>query len=306
MEAMRQATRERVLVAEKVAGGDLTVAVEPRSDRDVLGRSLQGMIEELSRIIGEVRATAAALSSSATDLASTSQAVAHGTGEQAASVDEASYNLQEISSAIERNAKSVRETESVAEAGARHAAESGDAVREALSAMNSIVEKISFIEEIAFRTNILALNAAIEAARAGEQGRGFSVVAREVRGLAERSHEVAREIRSLAASSAVVATRSGTLIGSLVPSIRKTADLVQDMAAALGEQSSAVSRCNSMVSQVGQVTQRNAATAEELAATAEEMAARAKALQELMDFFELRVAVGPGLGRGRRPAELPA
>src|SRR5215468_9745083 len=98
--------------------------------------------------------------------------------------------------------------------------------------MKSIAEKISIIEELAYQTNLLALNAAIEAARAGEHGKGFAVVATEVRRLAETSQGAAKEISDLATSSLALAERTGGLLAALVPSIRQTAELVQQVTAA--------------------------------------------------------------------------
>jgi methyl-accepting chemotaxis protein len=146
---------------------------------------------------------------------------------------------------------------------------------------------VSIIEEIAYQTNLLALNAAIEAARAGEHGKGFAVVATEVRKLAERSQTAAKEISNLAGTSVKVAERSGQQLEELVPSIRKTADLVQEVAAASAEQSAGVAQINKAMAQVDQVTQRNASAAEELASTAEEMAAQAEALQQLVGHFRV-------------------
>jgi methyl-accepting chemotaxis protein len=192
--------------------------------------------------------------------------------------------------------------EQMAVQGARDAEESGRAVKETVEAMGSIAQKISIIEEIAYQTNLLALNAAIEAARAGEHGKGFAVVATEVRKLAERSQTAAREISGLATSSVKVATRSGELLGALVPSIRKTADLVQEVVAASAEQSGGVTQMSKAMQHVDQVTQRNASASEELASTAEELSAQAEALLQLVSFFR----VEEGSERGWRPAFRPA
>jgi methyl-accepting chemotaxis protein len=224
-------------------------------------------------MIKEVRGGATALSSASTQITSSAQALAQGTSEQAASVEETASSLQQISASIGQNAENTRVMEQMALKGA---------------------------------PNLLALNAAIEAARAGEHGRGFAVVATEVRKLAERSQSAARDIRSLAGSSVKVAERSGELLLQLVPSIGKTADMVQEVASASREQSAGVAQINQALAQVEQVTQRNASAAEELSSTAEEMASQADALDQLMAFFK----VGddspiPAPPQGRRPASMP-
>ena len=106
-----------------------------------------------------------------------------------------------------------------------------------------------------------------------------------MRKLAERSQAAANEISGLASGSVRVAEHSGALLGELVPAIRRTAELVQEVAAASAEQSVGVQQINRAMSTVDQVTQSNASAAEELASTAEEMAAQAESLQQLMDFF---------------------
>jgi methyl-accepting chemotaxis protein len=178
-------------------------------------------------------------------------------------------------------------------------------VVETVAAMKSIAERISIIEEIAYQTNLLALNAAIEAARAGEHGRGFAVVATEVRKLAERAQKAAKEIGAMAGSSVKVAERSGQLIVELVPTIRKTADLVQEVAAASAEQSSGVGQVSKAMGIVDQVTQRNASAAEELSSTAEEMASQAESLQQLMSFFAVNNQGGVVRPHVAHPAPAP-
>jgi methyl-accepting chemotaxis protein len=278
-----------VEVADAIAGGDLTVAIEA-SGTDETGRllaAMQAMTEKLAQVIGEVRSGAGALSSAATQVSATSANLSQGTSEQAASVEETSSSLEQMSSSITQNAENSRATEQMASSGAKNAEESGAAVTQTVQAMKDIAERISIIEEIAYQTNLLALNAAIEAARAGEHGKGFAVVATEVRKLAERSQKAAGEISALSSQSVKVAEKSGQLLTELVPTIRKTADLVQEVAAASQEQSSGVAQINKAMAQVDQVTQRNAAAAEELASTAEEMTSQAEALQDLVAFFHV-------------------
>jgi methyl-accepting chemotaxis protein len=290
-------------VARRIAEGDLTQEVPVRGGDEIgdLQEAMQAMARNLGRVLGEVRSGADALLAASGQVSATSQTLSQGTGEQAASVEETTASLEEMSASIGQNAENSQATEKMATEGSRDADEGGTRVRETVEAMRRIAERIEVVEEIAYQTNLLALNAAIEAARAGEHGKGFAVVASEVRKLSEGAQKAAREIGELTGTSLAVAEKSGQMIERLVPTIQKTAALVQEVAAASREQKEGVAQISRAMSAVDQVTQRNASAAEELAATADQVAIQAEALQKLVAFFRVH-AGGEALPR---PAGAP-
>ena len=278
-----------VTAANSLAEGDLTTRIESDST-DETGRMLaamRDMTERLTMVISEVRSSAEALSSASEEVSATAQSLSQASSEQAASVEETSASLEQMTASIAQNTENAKVTDGMATSAAKEAQEGGEAVRLTVEAMKSIAGKIGIVDDIAYQTNLLALNAAIEAARAGEHGKGFAVVAAEVRKLAERSQVAAQEIGELATNSVQMAERAGQLLATIVPSITKTSDLVQEIAAASEEQSSGVGQLNTAMSQLNQITQQNASSSEELAATAEEMSGQAEQLQQQMSFFRV-------------------
>ena len=280
-----EAMDEITLVAEEIAGGNLMVTANERSQADKLMKALGSMIKGLMDVVQNVKTTAENVTMGSQELASSSDQISEGANKQAASAEEASSSMEEMTSNIKQNAENAFQTEKIAQQSAENAKIGGKAVAETVVAMKEIASKISIIEEIARQTNLLALNAAIEAARAGEHGKGFAVVASEVRKLAERSQTAAAEINKLSATSVEVAENAGNMLNKLVPDITKTAELVQEITAASNEQNSGAAQINQAIQQLDLVIQQNAAASEELSSTANNLTSQAEQLQNIMGFF---------------------
>lgn len=279
-------------IVKNVADGNLDLSINYSSRfSDSLLADIASMKEKLTSVISDVRTSADALASASEEVSSTAQGLSKGASAQAASVEETSASMEEMSASISQNNENANVTDGMAQQAAEDAISGGNAVSETVEAMQQIAERISVIDDIAYQTNLLALNAAIEAGRAGEHGRGFAVVASEVRKLAERSQVAAQDIGELATNSVKQANVAGALLEKMVPSIRKTADLVQEIAAASSEQTSGVHQINSAIGQVSMTMQQNAAASEELSATSEEMSSQAMRLKEAIDYFSISTVI---------------
>jgi methyl-accepting chemotaxis protein len=232
MQRMTDYLKEMAGAADRVAAGDLTVAVTPRSDQDALGTALTGMVANLSELVGNVSESAGTLSAASQQMASTSQEAGRAVGEIATAIGEVAQGAErqvrgvntareagdEVSSAARASAENAQQAARVAEEArelaregveaAEHATQAMSEVRAASESVTGAIHQlaskseqiggiVATITAIAEQTNLLALNAAIEAARAGEQGKGFAVVAEEVRKLAEESQSAAGQISGL-------------------------------------------------------------------------------------------------------------
>ncbi|HEV7719278.1 MAG TPA: methyl-accepting chemotaxis protein [Arsenicitalea sp.] len=293
------------VIAEQIAEGDLTVKPKAMSDKDTLGLALTRMVEKLREVIGDASEAARNVASGSQEMSSTAEQLSQGATEQASSTEEASASMEEMTATIKQSADNATQTEKIARQSAADALASGEAVGNAVTAMQTIAERILVVQEIARQTDLLALNAAVEAARAGEHGRGFAVVASEVRKLAERSQAAAAEISTLSGTTVKAAQAAGEMLSKLVPDIQRTAELVGEISAGAREQNSGAGQINTAIQQLDKVTQQNTGAAEEMSATSEELAGQAEQLQAAISYFRIDARSAADAGRPTRKAGKP-
>jgi methyl-accepting chemotaxis protein len=277
-------------VANEIANGSLIVDAKRLSDKDTLGIALERMVEKLRQIVSEALTAAQNVSAGSQELSASAEQLSQGATEQASSAEEASSSMEEMAANVKQNAENASQTEKIAAQSAKDAEASGVAVGRAVEAMQTIAEKITIVQEIARQTDLLALNAAVEAARAGEHGKGFAVVASEVRKLAERSQAAAAEIGQLSGETVKVAQEAGGMLAKLVPDIKKTAELVEEITAACREQDVGSAQINQAIQQLDKVGQQNASASEQVSSTSEELASQAEQLQATIAYFRIEEA----------------
>ncbi|MEA4894804.1 MAG: methyl-accepting chemotaxis protein [Oscillospiraceae bacterium] len=285
-----------------IAGGDLTVKVTVRSENDVLGKSLETLVNEFNELAATIISSAEQVESGAKQIANSSMSLSQGATEQASSVEELSASITEVSQRVKTNAEDAERAKSLSaksEEIMNSSAADMDLTRKAMDEISATSKNISkvikAIDDIAFQTNILALNAAVEAARAGAAGKGFAVVADEVRNLSQKSAEAAKSTTLLIESSidAVekgmeLVNRTNASFGELASQANEVNRLVEKISEQAQEQSSAITQISIGIEQVSSVVQMNSATSEESAAASEELSGQASYLKDSTTRFKTR------------------
>ncbi len=272
--------------AERIAASDLTVVVQPKSDKDVLGNSFKTMTANLTGVIRQLGENARELVSAATEIASSSEQMSKGAKDQSDQVNQVSTAVEEMTATIVESSKNAGEASTASKNAATTATSGGQIVNESIQAMQKIAstvrqsadsiaklatsadqigEIIGVIDDIADQTNLLALNAAIEAARAGEQGRGFAVVADEVRKLAERTGKATGEITDMIKGIQKETEEAVNSMESGIQVVDKGRELSDQAGSSLTEIVTMAQRVTEMIQQMATAADEQSAAAEQIA-----------------------------------------
>ncbi|MYM88864.1 chemotaxis protein [Rugamonas sp. FT82W] len=311
-------------IANKIAEGDLAIAVEVESDdKTSLLFAIKAMRDSLSSIVGQVRQGTDMISTASSEIASGNRDLSSRTEHQAESLDKVSRAMEELTSTVKQNADNAQQANVLAVSASEVSEQGGNVMEQVTVTMASIndsskkiVDIISVIDGIAFQTNILALNAAVEAARAGEQGRGFAVVATEVRNLAQRSAAAAKEIKALIDDSvekvgtgSELVHKAGETMHEVVASVKRVTEIMGEISGASVEQTAGIEQVNAAIGEMDSMTQQNTALVEQATAAAQELQDQATSLAHVVDVFKLDAGQRSGsvLGlRGHARRQQPA
>jgi methyl-accepting chemotaxis protein len=302
--AFRRLSQVRSAMDEVGTGnGDLTkrLPVEGNDEVAQIALSFNRFADKLAQVLRDIRDTSESVKIAAAEISQGNRDLSARTEQSAASLEETAASMEELTGTVGNSAEAAARAGQMAQDASGVANQGGDVVTEVVATMADIAtasarirDIIGVIDGIAFQTNILALNAAVEAARAGEQGRGFAVVAGEVRLLAQRSAQAAKEIKDLINDSVgrvnegtELVQRAGSTMTSIVSNVQKVADILSEITAAAGEQSTGILQVNQAVTQLDSSTQQNAALVEQATAASDVLHEQASRLAEVVGQFRL-------------------
>ncbi len=278
---------QRAVEQLRDGGGDLTRRI-PSFGNNEVGRTataLNGFVEQVQRIIAEVKDTGIALVGVAQEVNATMQSLASTSAQQSSSLEQTSASLEEMSAITRQNAIIAADAEQLAGKTLLRLEKGSGTVGDAVDALQAIANKVAAIDEIAYQTNLLALNASIEAARAGDSGRGFAVVAAEVRKLAENAQFTAKDIAQLGQQSEQVAAAASSELADIVPLMQTSSDEIHEIALASREQSDGIEQISDALMQIDLAIKANVQASEELSQTAQQIKRNIDDLHGTVGFF---------------------
>lgn len=287
---VRKPLDESIALVRKLSKGEIDTDIKLDGSKNEVGKLRSAILDlniQLSRIISSVNESTYTLVDTSKQMDNDAEGLSTRVSDQASSLEEILATMEHVFDNIASNTDHAQQTEQVAREANANMKDVAERSVKVYNANREISEKIGIINDIAYQTNILALNASVEAARAGDAGRGFSVVAAEVKKLAENSREASEQIVALTQLGLQLSEETSAIMNESALKINETAELIQNISNNSIDQQMNLEQVNSSIQQLNGLTQDNAAASEETAQTADQLSLRAEQLKSDMEFFKL-------------------
>ena len=277
---------------QHISEGILTNNIEKKYlDRNdeigMLAQALNNMNSKLRETINNIFHNSNNISQINTLLNQNSFQVSQGVNEQVDNIENVSHFMEEIISTIHQNTRHAQEANKMSQTVSEHIQNINTTSLNSLESVQEIASKINFIKEIASQTNLLALNATIEAARAGEHGREFTVIATEIRKLADHSKVTSDEIIALSMNSVNITEQSAQYVNNIIPEIEHTTQLIQEITAASLEQDDNSKQITTIIQQLNQTIEKNISYSDQTITDNHELSNYIEQLKEIIKFFKI-------------------
>lgn len=285
---LQSLSKQLTMLSDLDLNQDINEKFAERNDEfGEISRSVKILVQKLQFIMQDIRKTSEELFEASHQLNSSAREIAEGANEQAAEAEEVSASMEEVSSAIHTSTDKASQTGEISLKVSAEMNDSNEILTQLIESIKIIDDKTSQIEEIAGRTNLLALNAAVEAARAGDAGRGFSVVASEIRGLAERAHIVSAEISEISRTGREVSQLATEKLQILVPEVNKSAEFVSEIVISNEENLMGINQANTSIQELSRISSLNSDSAQRMTVSSQNLSEQAEKLKKIVRQFSI-------------------